>query len=127
MSNIDESKRLLKKFFSETPKEEIKAMIDKIDRDNTNHNDQPVRVIKTEASGDKIPLFFTAELITKRLAQIEESKMVAIAFANFVGNRPLPEYSESTNKWRWWNNDTREYNFATTEELFDLFIQQYKP
>jgi len=42
----------------------------------------------------------------------------AVRFANFVGNRPLPEYSESTNKWRWWSNKKRGYEFATTEQLY---------
>jgi len=40
-----------------------------------------------------------------------------IDFANFIGDRPLPEYSKSTNKWRWWDNDKREYKYATTEQL----------
>lgn len=40
-----------------------------------------------------------------------------ISFANFIGNRSLPEYSKSTNMWRWWDNDTKSYSFATTEEL----------
>lgn len=53
-----------------------------------------------------------------------KQKDTAIAFANFVGNRPLPEYSQSTNNWRWWNNDTRTYNFGTTEELYDQFIKE---
>ena len=40
-----------------------------------------------------------------------------IDFGNFIGDRPLPEYSKSTNKWRWWNNDTRTYSYASTEDL----------
>lgn len=50
-----------------------------------------------------------------------KNKQEMIDFANFIGNRPLPEYSKSTNKWRWWNNDTREYQYASTEELLSKF------
>lgn len=46
----------------------------------------------------------------------------AVEFANFVGDRPLPEYSKSTNQWRWWDNSKREYAYATTEELYQLFL-----
>lgn len=51
----------------------------------------------------------------------QKAKEESILFANFIGNRPLPEYSESTNQWRWWNNETREYNYATTEQLYEQF------
>ena len=46
----------------------------------------------------------------------------AIQFANFIGNRPLPEYSASTNKWRWWDNSSRYYKYATTEDLLSQFV-----
>jgi len=48
----------------------------------------------------------------------------AVEFANFIGDRPLPEYSKSTKLWRWWDNDTRQYKFANTEELYSLFKNQ---
>ncbi len=51
----------------------------------------------------------------------QKAKEESILFANFIGNRPLPEYSESINQWRWWNNETREYNYATTEQLYEQF------
>ena len=47
----------------------------------------------------------------------------AIGFANFIGNRPLSEYSKSKNKWRWWSNEKRQYEFATTEELYNLYLK----
>jgi len=40
-----------------------------------------------------------------------------IEFANFIGDRAMPEYSKSINKWRWWDNSKRDYKTATTEEL----------
>lgn len=49
-----------------------------------------------------------------------------IDFANFIGNRPLPEYSKSTNKWRWWDNDKRDYAYATTEQLMEAWKNQLK-
>jgi len=49
-------------------------------------------------------------------------KDFAIQFANFVGDRPLPEYSKSTNKWRYWDNSTRDYKYATTEDFLAQFI-----
>jgi hypothetical protein len=45
----------------------------------------------------------------------------AIEFANFIGDRPIPEYSKSTNKWRWWSNEKRDYEYATTEQLYKIF------
>lgn len=50
----------------------------------------------------------------------------AVAFANFVGDRPLPEYSKSTNMWRWWSNEKRDYEYATTEQLYSLYTKSLK-
>lgn len=49
-------------------------------------------------------------------------KAFAVLFANFIGDRPLPEYSASTNKWRWWDNNLRDYKYATTEDLLSQFV-----
>lgn len=46
----------------------------------------------------------------------------AILFANWIGDRPLPEYSKSTNEWRWWNNKNKGYDYATTEKLLEMFV-----
>jgi len=51
-------------------------------------------------------------------------KRFAILFANHVGNRSMPEYSKSSNKWRWWDNHLRDYKFGTTEDLMAQFIVQ---
>ena len=63
------------------------------------------------------------------LCQDDYSKAVAdamedfaVQFANFIGNRPLPEYSKSENKWRYWDNPTRDYKYATTEDFLAQFI-----
>jgi hypothetical protein len=48
----------------------------------------------------------------------------AVEFANFIGDRPIPEYSKSTNMWRWWNNEKRDYEFATTEQLYTEYLKQ---
>lgn len=47
-----------------------------------------------------------------------------INFANFIGDRPLPEYSKSTDTWRWWDNTTRKYKYASTKELLEEFGNQ---
>jgi hypothetical protein len=62
--------------------------------------------------------------VVERCAAI--TKEIAIGFANFVGNRPLPEYSESLNLWRWWDNDSRKYKTATTEQLFEMYLNTLK-
>jgi len=59
-------------------------------------------------------------------AMRELARERAIGFANFVGNRPLPEYSESTNKWRWWDNSKRDYDYATTEDLYSKYEEHLK-
>ena len=48
---------------------------------------------------------------------IADVRKSLIDFANFIGDRPLPEYSKSINKWRWWDNNLRDYKTASTEEL----------
>ena len=55
-------------------------------------------------------------------ATADAMKNMAVLFANFVGDRPLPEYSKSTNKWRWWDNSLRDYKYATTEDLIETFV-----
>ncbi len=92
MSNIDESKRLLKKFFSETPKEEIKAMVDKVNRENPSDNND---------TG-------TWKTI------IADVKPISVAFRDWCDNHG-------------WEEDFRESHTHSTEELFDIFIKQYKP
>ena len=73
---------------------------------------------------EKYPIKSTA---TGAMQNIDEAKILLnkatelIDFANFIGDRPLPEYSKSTNKWRWWNNNTRAYDYATTEQLLDAW------
>jgi hypothetical protein len=49
-------------------------------------------------------------------------KSFAVLFANFIGDRPLPEYSASTNKWRWWDNNLKDYQYSTTEDLLEIFL-----
>jgi hypothetical protein len=49
-------------------------------------------------------------------------KDFAVSFANFVGDRPLPEYSVSTNEWRWWDNELLNYKYGSTEDLLNQFI-----
>lgn len=58
-------------------------------------------------------------VITEAISKHEHSNL--IEFANFIGNRAFPEYSKSTNKWMWWDNDIREYKYASTEELLEAF------
>ena len=50
-----------------------------------------------------------------------EQENDAVEFANFIGDRPLPEYSKSTNQWRWWDNSKRDYEYATTQELYNIY------
>lgn len=52
----------------------------------------------------------------------EAMKQFAMLFANFIGNRPLSEYSESTDKWRWWDNATRDYKYGSTADLMAQFV-----
>lgn len=56
-----------------------------------------------------------------RLQEAAEWVSDAVEFANFIGDRALPEYSKSTNQWRWWDNDKPGYETATTEQLYTLF------
>lgn len=65
-------------------------------------------------------------LVALILKDVSDRDQFAIGFAEWVGNRPLPEFSESTKTWRWWNNDTLKYEFATTSELLDLYKQSLK-
>lgn len=46
-----------------------------------------------------------------------------IEFAKFIGDRPLPEYSKSTDKWRWWDIDSREYKYSTTTGLLAAWVK----
>ncbi len=55
-------------------------------------------------------------------ATADAMKAFAVLFANFIGDRPLPEYSASTNKWRWWDNSLRDYQYETTEDLLSQFV-----
>lgn len=54
---------------------------------------------------------------TQNKELIEKKNKELVDFAKFIGNRPLPEYSKSIDKWRWLNNNKREYQFANTDEL----------
>lgn len=66
--------------------------------------------------------------VTHEIIDIFNKEKIRFAkeFANFVGDRPLPEYSASTNKWRWWDNTERDYKYATTEELIEQFSSTNK-
>ena len=56
--------------------------------------------------------------VDKVMLQFKKAKEeFAIDFAKFIGDRPIPEYSKSTDKWRWWDNNSREYKYSTTNEL----------
>ena len=57
---------------------------------------------------------------------IKENNQQLINFAKYVGDRALPEYSKSTDKWRWWDNDTRNYKYSTTKELLTDWIKTNK-
>jgi hypothetical protein len=69
------------------------------------------------------------EMVKADLRQLEkehaaELKAHALGFSKFIGNRPLPEYSESTDLWRWWDNDFVMYRTATTEQLYTEYLNQ---
>lgn len=84
------------------------------------HETIPLENWSKNSDGTSTPIkiiHFSNPVAVERKEEGEE----AIAFANFVGNRPLPEYSESTNQWRWWSNEKKEYEFATTEQLYEIF------
>ncbi len=102
MSNIDESKRLLKKFFSETPKEEIKAMVDKVNRENPSDNND---------TG-------TWKTI------IADVKPISVAFSEWIRYNSFESGTE--NRWFTLYNASYKDDY-TTAELFDIFIKQYNP
>ena len=52
----------------------------------------------------------------------EFAQQQSIDFAKFIGDRPIPEYSKSTDKWRWWDNNDREYKYSTTNELLTEWV-----
>ncbi len=75
-----------------------------------NHNDNPIKVIKTDASGTKQTI---GELFPNQLPYQTitiDVKTLCVAFAEWVENLEHGIYLK--------------YNF---EELFDIFIKEYKP
>ena len=75
-----------------------------------------LEILKQELNGEEL------EFLSDNMGNVFDAMNVfAIGFANWVGDRPLPEYSKSTNEWRWWNNKNKGYDYATTEQLLEMF------
>lgn len=90
-----------------------------------NHNDNPVKVIKTEKSGNKSLgeglILFKGE----NYLPLDNTKSIAMVFVEWVVKSEFKWYHKTTGKW---SSDNKEFSKSiTTEELFDIFIKQYKP
>lgn len=51
-------------------------------------------------------------------SRIEYSK----PYSDGSGDRIKVSYSKSENKWRYWDNSTRDYKYATTEDFLAQFV-----
>ena len=69
-------------------------------------------------------VFRTVDKVYCEASVVQEfAEHQSIEFAKFIGERPIPEYSKSTDKWRWWDNNRWEYKYATTNELLTEWLK----
>lgn len=99
-----------------------------------NHNDNPIKVIKTEGSGDKLFEDIGSVLMKQRELAIgvrgTQDKIIAVAFAEWIFKNRYQRYwgSDNPNNDKWYIQYTHaNRNYFTTEQLFDIFIKEYKP
>ena len=88
-----------------------------------NHNEQPVKIIKTEESGKKDlklivigagnPMIDVGR-IANQVNRIKDEMKISVAFHIWCTQHE-------------WEHDYREQRTLTTEQLFDIFIKEYKP
>lgn len=87
----------------------------------THLNSEIYNPISTKFASAKVQLFNLYNKI-KSTHPALEGKEKCIAFAEWVGDRPFPEYSRLTKLWKWYDSSTRLATYSTTEELYKEFL-----
>lgn len=93
-----------------------------------NHNDNPIKVIKTDASGTKQTI---GELFPNQLPYQTitiDVKPICVAFHNWVKQNYFEDFMLMVNNsLENGENTCTIEKFKSTDQLFDIFIKEYKP